>query len=55
MKKLFCFFTLMFGATLVFAQEINPDRTFVNNFYDAEAYMYEKNFDAALELLLKLE
>lgn len=55
MKKLFCFFTLMFGATLIFAQEINPDRTFVNHFYDAEAYMYEKNFDAALELLLKLE
>lgn len=55
MKK---FYLLLLGLVLcqfIVAQDINPDRTFVNYFYDAEAYMYEGNYDVALDLLLKLE
>jgi len=57
MKK-FYFLIILIGiitTQAITAQEITPDRTFVNYFYDAEAFMYEKNYDEALVLLLKLE
>jgi outer membrane protein OmpA-like peptidoglycan-associated protein len=58
MKNIYvlCLLTL-FAATL-WAQDnekIKPDRQFVNQFYDAEAYMYELNYSEALNILLKLE
>lgn len=55
MKKLYLLTLVIFFVNLCFSQELNPDRKFVNYFYDAEAYMYENNYDAALDLLLKLE
>lgn len=55
MKKFYLLFIGILIAQIVLSQEITPDRTFVNYFYDAEAFMYEKNYDAALDLLLKLE
>jgi outer membrane protein OmpA-like peptidoglycan-associated protein len=55
MKKFYFLFIGLFLSQVISAQEINPDRTAINYFYDAEAYMYENNYDAALELLLKLE
>jgi outer membrane protein OmpA-like peptidoglycan-associated protein/tetratricopeptide (TPR) repeat protein len=55
MKKFYLLIIAVFLIQLAWAQEINPDRTTINYFYDAEAFMYENNYDAALELLLKLE
>ncbi len=55
MKKFYLLFVGILVAQLVAAQEIKPDRTAINYFYDAEAFMYENNYDSALELLLKLE
>lgn len=55
MKKLFSLFIGIILVQLLSGQEIKPNRTAINYFYDAEAYMYENNYDAALELLLKLE
>lgn len=55
MKKI-CFLLLgILMAQMAIGQDVEPDRTFVNYFYDAEAFMYEGNYDAALDLLLKLE
>ncbi|MFW5805097.1 MAG: OmpA family protein [Bacteroidales bacterium] len=34
--------------------ERQPDRRFVNNFYDASAFIYENNYDAAVPLLDEL-
>lgn len=48
------FFYISLGSNS-YSQEIEPDRTAINLFYDAEAYMYEQNFDAALRLLMRLE
>ncbi len=55
MKKIYILLLSLVIAQIAVAQEINPDRTFVNHFYDAEAYMYEGNYDVALDLLLELE
>jgi len=55
MKK---YYLLLFGiifTQVTLGQQLTPDRTFVNYFYDSEAYMYEENYEAALDLLLKLE
>ena len=46
---------LMLVNVLSHAQELKPDRTSINYFYDAEAFMYEGNYDEALDLLLKLD
>ncbi|MDY0160135.1 MAG: OmpA family protein [Bacteroidales bacterium] len=58
MKNLFYFIIFIFCSVLLFSQEsetIKPDRKFINQFYDAEAFMYELNYEEALEILLKLE
>lgn len=55
MRKIYILLISLIVAQVIVAQDINPDRTFVNYFYDAEAYMYEGNYDVALDLLLKLE
>ncbi len=55
MKKIYFLLLGIMIAQMVAGQDVEPDRTFVNYFYDAEAFMYEGNFDAALDLLLKLE
>ncbi len=55
MRKFLLIIASIIIAQLAIAQDISPDRTFVNYFYDAEAYMYEGNYDMALDLLLKLE
>ncbi|MDD4148724.1 MAG: OmpA family protein [Bacteroidales bacterium] len=55
MKKILLIFIGLVITQLIFSQDIKPDRTFVNYFYDSEAYMYERNYDAALDILLKLE
>jgi len=54
MKKIYVLIITMFCIGFVFSQEIKPDRKFINKFYDAEAFMYEGNFDEALPLLLEL-
>lgn len=55
MKKFYLFFIGIIIFQTAISQDIKPDRTFVNYFYDSEAYLYEKNYDEALILLLKLE
>lgn len=54
MKKLTTLLISLIFIGVTFSQELKPDRRFVNMFYDSEAYMYEGNFDEALQLLLKL-
>ena len=49
---LLCF---IFIANTLFSQTVKPNRDFVNNYYDAEAYMYENNYPLALPLLKNLE
>ncbi|MDD2635271.1 MAG: OmpA family protein [Bacteroidales bacterium] len=55
MKKIILIIIGLVTIQLAISQNIKPDRTFVNYFYDSEAYMYEENYDEALNLLLKLE
>ncbi|MDY0141512.1 MAG: OmpA family protein [Bacteroidales bacterium] len=55
MKRILLIIIGLIITQLVFSQDIKPDRTFVNYFYDSEAYMYEENYDVALDILLKLE
>ena len=55
MKRILLLFVGLGLIQFAFSQDIKPDRTFVNYFYDSEAYMYEENYDVALDLLLKLE
>jgi outer membrane protein OmpA-like peptidoglycan-associated protein/tetratricopeptide (TPR) repeat protein len=57
MKHCYLIILLLFLAPSLFSQEskdVKPDRKFVNQFYDAEAYIYELNYDMALEILLNL-
>jgi len=55
MKRTVFLSLLMLVNVLSHAQELKPDRTSINYFYDAEAFMYEGNYDEALDLLLKLD
>lgn len=53
-KKLLLIIALLFSI-FCFSQELKPNRTEINNFYNAEAYIYEGNYEKALDLLLQLE
>ena len=55
MRRILLYLVISAVSMYSISQEIKPDRTFINNFYNAEAYMYENNYDEALRLLLKLE
>jgi outer membrane protein OmpA-like peptidoglycan-associated protein/tetratricopeptide (TPR) repeat protein len=55
MQKTVFLSLLMLVNVLAHTQELKPDRTSINYFYDAEAFMYEGNYDEALDLLLKLD
>ncbi len=55
MKRIFLIGIIIVCTVNLFSQEVKPDRTFINNFYNAEAYMYEMNYDEALTILLRLE
>lgn len=53
MKK--CIATiLLLSLVLVGFSQRNPDRRFVNKFYDASAFIYEENYGAAIPLLEEL-
>ena len=57
MKKWYIVIILTLITLSVSAQDskdVKPDRKFVNMFYDAEAYMYELNYDMALGILIDL-
>lgn len=44
--------TLILSCVVLLAfGQFKPDRRFINNFYDAEAFMYENNYGEALKLL----
>lgn len=47
-------FILLFTAILTAFGQRKPDRRFVNLFYDASAYIYEENYNAAVPLLEEL-
>ncbi|MCK9498227.1 MAG: OmpA family protein [Bacteroidales bacterium] len=55
MKNIISFLLIMLISFMAFSQELKPDRTNINYFYDAEAFMYENNYNQALDLLLKLD
>lgn len=42
-------------STFLYSQGVKHDRAYINNYYDAEAFIYENNYTSALNLLLKLE
>ncbi|MEA1874461.1 MAG: OmpA family protein [Bacteroidota bacterium] len=53
MKK--CIATILFlSLVLVGFSQRNPDRRFVNKFYDASAFIYEENYGDAIPLLEEL-
>jgi len=53
MKKCIATILLLSLVFVGFSQR-NPDRRFVNKFYDASAYIYEENYTAAIPLLEEL-
>lgn len=55
MKKIILLTFVFICGFSVSSQELSPDRTFIHHFYNAEAYMYEGNYDEALRLLFKMD